>query len=133
MKKICLSILAIAVITSLAEAATVTDDEFNTLANTTRDYFYKAALPFYKNLYSCTPYSIKYDIADDEIYGLENGKCHFRQGNQHCYYPTEVYKKVAADNINSIKTMLNKLNNGIFEIEGGSPSSLESNYCKLEY
>ena len=100
---------------------------------------YSNLIPFYQNMYNCTPYVYKdWGGTIYQVYGKENNFCHIKQGSKNCYYPIDVSNKYAANSIIVSKKKISDLEKGKFNYstdnyyESGYFTETDAKYCKYD-
>jgi len=148
MKKICLSILAIAVTVGIVSAAS-NNQEITALRNS-----YIAMSGYYQKLSSCTPYKVKFSLQplfqvkqEWEIIGKENNACKTRtrsyvqsegkvdMGQYSCRFPENIYPVFGSKLSALYNAEINRLDKGGSIQEEAAltnyKTQIENKYCQF--
>lgn len=82
-------------------------------------------IPIIKKLSSCTSVNGKYY----SVYGIVNGKCHFKTEILNCYVPIDVTKKYSDALLNGYSKMLSNHDVFIFDNNAEYVDMVHENYC----
>lgn len=81
--------------------------------------------PIVKKLATCTPIKGKYY----SIFGLENGKCHFKTEIANCYVPIDVTKKYSDSLLNGYSKILSTREVFVFDSNAEYVDMVHEKYC----